>query len=83
MTAPKAIAEFRPDCFTPAQWVLWRTPHNSVRTPAKHCCEDCTPEYQAEMLATERCQHPETTFSRDADGFVSGHRPPPTEETPT
>lgn len=66
-----------PPCFTVAQWVLWRTPHNSVRMPAKHCCEDCTPEYQAEMLAAKRCDHPETIFIRDADGFISGHRPPP------
>lgn len=69
-----------PRCFTPEQWVLWRTPHHSVRVPAKHCCEDCTPEYQAEMLAAKRCDHPETTFIRDADGFISGHRPPITNQ---
>lgn len=77
MSQCKPLAEFRPPCFTPEQWVLWRTPHHSVRMPAKHCCEDCTPEYQAEMLAAKRCDHPETIFIRDADGFISGHRPPP------
>lgn len=66
-----------PPCFTVAQWVLWRTPHNAVHVPRpKSYCEDCTPEYQAEMLAAKRCDHPETTFIRDADGFISGHRPP-------
>lgn len=75
-----ASVSARPPCFTVAQWVLWRTPHNSAHVPAKHCCEDCTPEYQAEMLAAKRCDHPETTFIRDADGFISGHRPPITNQ---
>jgi hypothetical protein len=68
--------EFRPACFTPEQWTLWRKPHHSIYVPAKHACEDCTPEYQAEMRSARRCDHPETIFKRDADGFVSGHRPP-------
>lgn len=65
-----------PPCFTAEQWMDWRTPHNSVRMVAKNYCEDCTPDYQAEMLATGRCIHPETIFIRDADGFISGHRIP-------
>lgn len=76
MTACRPIVEYRPACFEPEQWTLWRTPHHGVRVPAKHCCEDCTPDYQAEMLAAKRCDHPETIFIRDADGFISGHRPP-------
>lgn len=71
-----------PPCFDVWQWVLWRAPHKGVKVPRpKTYCEDCTPEYQAEMLTRQRCQHPETFFVRDADGFISGHRPPTQEAT--
>jgi hypothetical protein len=71
-----------PPCFTPEQWALWRTRHKGVPWPQpKSYCEDCLPAYQTEMLAAKRCQHPETIFVRDADGFINGRRPP-SQETP-
>lgn len=73
----------RPACFAQKDWDNWRAPIGGVqlRRPSSFC-EDCTPEYQAQMLAVKRCEHPETIFSRDADGFISGRRPPPQEPTP-
>lgn len=80
---PAPATERRLVCFTLEQWALWRTPHNSMRVAARNACEDCTHEYQSQMLAAQRCQYPGTVFYRDADGFISGHRPPkPTTEEP-
>ena len=65
-----------PLCFSPKQWVLWRTQPKGVAIPKpKSFCEDCTPEHQDRMVAVKRCQHPETIFVRDADGFITGRRP--------
>jgi hypothetical protein len=79
----------RPACFEPIEWVQWRnaaTCPNLVRQPPQSPCEDCTPEYQAAMLTAKRCEHPEATFERDAQGFVRGVLPPtaaePTAKTP-
>jgi hypothetical protein len=68
----------RPACFEPIEWVQWRTAAinpSLVRQPPQSPCEDCTPEYQAAMLAAKRCEHPEATFERDAYGFVRGVLP--------
>lgn len=37
-------------------------------------CIDCTPEYQARMIAEGRCSYPATTFKLDEDGEVVGQR---------
>jgi len=79
--APKAAEPLLlgncPPCFEPVQWHQWRMPLPGARLPRPHSfCDDCTPDYQAKMLAAMRCLHPETVFIRDADGFISGHRPP-------
>ena len=60
----------------------WQTLARMVR-PA-HCgdhpwCADCTPEYQQEMIAANRCLHQETQFGLDEDGFISGFEPKPDE----
>lgn len=69
----------RPACFEPIEWVQWRnaaTFPSLVRHPPQSPCEDCTPQYQADMLAAKRCEHPEATLERDAQGFVRGVLPP-------
>jgi hypothetical protein len=38
-------------------------------------CTDCTPEYQNEMFAANRCTHPEVQFGLDEDGLVTGFMP--------
>ncbi len=35
-------------------------------------CLDCTPEYQARMLAAGKCAHPETVFIKRRDSGVEG-----------
>lgn len=88
--APKAAEPLSlgdcPPCFEPLQWDQWRMPLPGVRLPRpKSYCEDCTVEYQTQMVKAKRCLHPMTFFIRDADGFISGHRPPqpPTQEPNT
>ncbi len=66
----------RPACFEPIEWAQWREAATSPNLqPPQSPCEDCTPEYQAAMLAAKRCEHPEATFERDAQGFVRGVLP--------
>jgi hypothetical protein len=66
----------RPACFDAVQWKRWRDAAIDPKLPVpRSLCEDCTPEYQAAMLAANRCQHPEAIFNRDAHGFVQGVLP--------
>lgn len=73
---------FRPSCFTVEDWHRWHGQSRMQHTPKPHSpCEDCTPEYQAKMIAANRCDHPHVTFSTDTHGFVCGsnpRKPPPT-----
>lgn len=59
-----------PRCTTWAQYDLWR----SLRPAAGFggFCEDCTPEYQAEMCKVGKCDHPEILFYFDKDGLIYG-----------
>lgn len=78
MARVRMLQEARPACFTPEQWELWRSAARQAISGfgrPKNFCEDCTPAYQAEMMAANRCQHPGTTYKRDADGFLCGVRP--------
>lgn len=67
----------RPRCFnTQDQFRLWvgasrACPDN--QKPACGICTDCTPEYKQEMLLENRCEHPETRFTKDNDGFLCGY----------
>lgn len=68
----------RPLCFTsPEQFAAWQRliaecdPEEALRGDY---CTDCTPEYQQRMIDEGRCAHPETTFVKDADGFITGVR---------
>lgn len=71
----------KPDCFdTEEQYRIWVTMAKVSHqfTKVQHCL-DCTPEYQARMLAAGRCACPEIRFGRDKDGFICGYRPVKTE----
>jgi len=60
-----------PACTDPYAYKLWREVANRV-IPHYGFCTDCTPEYQAKMIREHRCEHPETLFEVDEDGFVQG-----------
>ena len=71
-TVYKVIAA--PSCFdSDQQWKMWR---EAARACAKNevgvtgFCTDCTPEYQKQMVLEKRCEHPETEFAIDKDGFT-------------
>lgn len=52
-----------PSCTTKEQYANWK---DTARVSAPNLyigfCEDCTPEYQAEMRAAGRCENPEIRF---------------------
>lgn len=57
------------ECFKDRDtWDIWR--HHVG--PRAYPCQDCTPEFKEKNLATGTCQHPETVFGVDSDGFISG-----------
>jgi hypothetical protein len=63
-------------CFTHEQYRSWSSVDRLIgKREQVSPCHDCTAEYQAQMIAAERCVHPEVTFYKDADGFISGHFP--------
>ena len=55
---------------------LWREsalvspPH-----PKSSICEDCTPEYQQQMIEQKKCENPEILFEIDNEGFLAGRLP--------
>ena len=60
-----------PKCTTPQNYASWKdVAHRAI--PKYGFCEDCRPEYQAEMIKQRRCEHPETIFEEDEDGFIAG-----------
>ncbi len=65
-----------PKCFASArQYANWVEAASIGRGLTSGICTDCTPEYQAEMLAADRCEHPSVTFHPDEDGMIEGRRP--------
>ena len=64
-----------PKCSELEQFLYWK---EIARTHPPHprigFCEDCTPEFQAEMKKQGRCENPEIVFYRD-EGHVSGSFP--------
>jgi len=69
-------------CFTPEQWREWHLAARQVkrhehRDTAIHACMDCTPEYQARMLAQQKCVHPTVYFARRYGEGLTGIRPTP------
>ena len=57
----------KPACWgSAASWVEWQKFNEQAGSaPGKaldHYCVDCTPEYQAKMVAQQRCAYPDATF---------------------
>lgn len=60
-----------PQCTEPEVYKLWKeAAYKSI--PMYGFCTDCTPEYQAKMIIKKRCEHPETLFELDKDGWIGG-----------
>lgn len=69
-----------PLCFaSPEQYKNWVKAARACARGSKELisgfCTDCTPEYQAQMIELNRCEHPDVQFAVDRDGFMSGYRP--------
>lgn len=60
-----------PTCTTQDAYELWKK-SSRVAIPIYGFCEDCLPEYQSKMIRCHRCEHPETIFEEDDDGFICG-----------
>ena len=58
-------------CSDPETYLLWRESARRV-IPHYGFCADCTPEYQQRMIVEKKCEHPETLFEIDSDGFIGG-----------
>jgi hypothetical protein len=56
-----------PVCFNSGtEYGLWvQSARQAPPTPGHGYCEDCTPEYQAQMLEQDRCKYPDTIFRGD------------------
>lgn len=65
-----------PSCFnSTASYVEWLKAARMCGVHASHgFCSDCLPEYKRDMLAAGRCDHPDTVFRVDKDGFTEGRR---------
>lgn len=61
-----------PPCFeSVAQWVEWKSlaEHSRVHVGREITfCEDCLPDYRDRMIASGRCEHPETIFVSEPGG---------------
>lgn len=59
----------KPRCWDSlADWIAWNQCNALVsQAPGRapdHYCADCSPEYQARMIAQTRCAYPDVTFMR-------------------
>lgn len=69
-----ALVKFKtaiPMCANPETYLLWKEVAHRI-IPHYGFCTDCTPEYQQKMIKDGRCEHPETLFEIDSDGFIAG-----------
>jgi len=69
-----------PDCFpNRLEYLDWvHTARMHPPAPGHEFCEDCLPEYQAQMIRVRRCQYPGTTFIEHGEGrdfSIIGRRP--------
>lgn len=61
-----------PKCFTADEWREWMQCRADARSP----CQDCTPEYRAQMRDALRCERPEVIFvlhpaTSETEGIVA------------
>ena len=69
-----------PDCFpNRLEYLDWVHTARLHRPAEGHeFCEDCLPEYHAQMIRVRRCQYPGTTFIEHGEGrdfSIVGRRP--------
>ena len=69
-----------PDCFpSRLSYLDWvHTARMHPPAPGHESCEDCTFEYQSQMIRQGRCQYPGTTFKQWGEGrdlAIVGRRP--------
>lgn len=57
-----------PKCATPLQYAAWKQLARRILPGHAGFCEDCTPEYAAEMRLCGLCEHPEVIFDHNGDG---------------
>jgi hypothetical protein len=73
MAIPTSFAGPTPKCCTKEQYVLWIDAARQYRpAPKVGFCEDCTAQYQAEMIEQNRCENVHVWFTTDEDGFEHG-----------
>lgn len=65
------------DADTYERWKKLRVSNESVDSKWLRAgfCEDCTPEYQAQMIACCKCENENVVFGIDEDGFYYGRLP--------
>jgi hypothetical protein len=62
-----------PRCASAKQYGTWKLAAYQYPPASKvGFCEDCTPEYQAEMIEQARCENPHVWFCKDKDGLEYG-----------
>lgn len=62
-----------PSCFESEDQFLSWTRHMRLANQPVSICNDCTPEYQAEMVEARRCAHHDVTFHLQDGGLVGIH----------
>ena len=70
------VSILKPLCFdSKRDWLEYQALASITRGSAIHgFCEDCTPEYKAQMIEEGRCAFPRTTFALDREGALCGFR---------
>lgn len=64
----------KPNCFLLDDWLEYKLACSACGVSPAICCYDCTTKYQTQMIAEDKCQHPETVFVPWNGSFV-GKRP--------
>jgi hypothetical protein len=73
MGIPVSFSKSIPACATKKQFLLWMEAARQYRpAPKVGFCEDCTAEYQADMIEQNRCENVHVWFTTDEDGFEHG-----------
>jgi hypothetical protein len=73
MAIPTSFSGPVPKCCDKKHFLLWlEAARNYKPAPKVGFCEDCTAEYQADMIEQGRCENVHVWFTVDEDGFEHG-----------
>lgn len=67
---PRRVIPIRPACFdSDTQWAGWLDSARTAKTVMVENvhCQDCSPDYQARMVAAKRCGNPTYQFVKEPD----------------